>query len=203
MSASGIREPSGLTAAVSLYLALVHYPVTDKNGATIASAVTPIDVHDLARVSKTYGLKGVFVVTPLEDQRRIIKHLVAHWTEGYGAQYNPKRREALELIVLEATFEAAKARITQSEGAVPRVVTTSAKAGPETVTFSDLKQGLAGGRPHLLVLGTAWGLASQFMDGADARLEPLAGPARYNHLSVRAAAAIIVDRLMAGSNKMG
>mgnify|MGYP001815029340 CR=1 FL=1 len=203
MSVIGTREQSGFVAAGSLYLALVHYPVTDKNGATIASAVTPINVHDLARVAKTYGLKGVFVVTPLEDQRRIIEHLVAHWTEGYGAQYNPRRGEALELIVLEATFEAAKARITQREGAAPRVVTTSAKAGPATVTFRDLKLGLTSGRPHLLVLGTAWGLAPQFMDGADARLEPLAGPGRYNHLSVRAAAAIIVDRLMAGSNKMG
>jgi hypothetical protein len=183
---------------ISLYLALVHYPVIDKNGTTITSAVTPIDVHDMARLARTYGLKGVFVVTPLEDQRRIIERLVTHWINGYGAQYNPRRREALELVALEGTFEAAKACIAKKEGTPARVVITSAQAGPKTITFGALKRVLAGGMPHLLVLGTAWGLAPELMDAADFQLEPVTGPTAYNHLSVRTAASIIIDRLLAG-----
>ena len=199
MSEAASLDPNGChVPEISLYLALVHYPVIDKNGTTITSAVTPIDVHDLARLARTYGLKGVFVVTPLEDQRRIIERLVTHWTNGYGAQYNPRRREALELVALEGTFVAAKARIAKKEGTPARVVTTSAQAGPKTITFGALKRALTGGKPHLLVLGTAWGLAPELMDAADLRLEPVTGPTAYNHLSVRAAAAIIIDRLLAG-----
>ncbi|SVE60327.1 uncharacterized protein METZ01_LOCUS513181, partial [marine metagenome] len=33
-----------------VHLALVHYPVYNKNGETITSSVTTLDVHDILRV---------------------------------------------------------------------------------------------------------------------------------------------------------
>ena len=81
-----------------LYLALVHYPVKNRNGDIIAAAVTNLDLHDIARAAKTYGAAGFYVVTPLEDQRALVEELVSHWTTGRGGAYNPMRREALELI---------------------------------------------------------------------------------------------------------
>jgi hypothetical protein len=50
--------------------------------------------------------------------------------------------------------------------------------------------------PIVLAFGTAWGLSPAFMAEADFVLEPLAGSGDYNHLSVRSAAAIILDRLL-------
>ncbi len=78
-----------------IYLALVHYPVKNKNGQTITSAVTNLDLHDIARAAKTYGVGAFYVVTPLEDQKELVEKIVSHWTEGFGRIYNPKRFEAV------------------------------------------------------------------------------------------------------------
>ena len=51
-------------------------------------------------------------------------------------------------------------------------------------------------RTVLLVFGTSWGLAPSVVDEADALLAPLPGRGDFNHLSVRAAAAILCDRLL-------
>jgi hypothetical protein len=47
----------------------------------------------------------------------------------------------------------------------------------------------------LLVLGTGWGLTPEILSRGDVYLEPISGVESYNHLSVRAAAAIMLDRL--------
>jgi hypothetical protein len=53
------------------------------------------------------------------------------------------------------------------------------------------------GKPVLVVFGTGWGLAPTVVESADALLEPVRGVREeYNHLSVRAACAIILDRLL-------
>jgi hypothetical protein len=51
--------------------------------------------------------------------------------------------------------------------------------------------------PYLLLLGTGWGLSDDCFEAADFILEPIAGAGTYNHLSVRSAAAILLDRLTA------
>jgi hypothetical protein len=53
-----------------------------------------------------------------------------------------------------------------------------------------------GGEPCLLIFGTAWGLSPALLETADFVLAPIEGPTDYNHLSVRSAAAIILDRLL-------
>ena len=72
----------------------------------------------------------------------------------------------------------------------------TARRGAGDMTCGRLKGMIENGTPVLLVFGTAWGLTDDFMDRADHILEPLGGPETYNHLSVRSAAAIIVDRLL-------
>ena len=61
--------------------------------------------------------------------------------------------------------------------------------------FDQLRESLAAGTPHLIVFGTAWGLAPEIFDGVDATLEPITGNTGYNHLSVRSAVAVILDRM--------
>jgi hypothetical protein len=78
------------------------------------------------------------------------------------------------------------------------LVATSAKSGEGRVSFAELRRQLrADPAPHLLILGTGWGLTREVMDRADLVLEPIVGVGSYNHLPVRAAAAIMLDRLMA------
>ena len=50
-------------------------------------------------------------------------------------------------------------------------------------------------RPALMVLGTGWGLTEEVLAGCDARLPPVRGVGDYNHLSVRSACAILLDRV--------
>ena len=88
-----------------LYLALVHHPVVNKKGSIIASALTTIDMHDIARAALTFGAKGFFVVTPLEDQKILAEEVMAHWIKGVGGELNPHRKQALELIRIEDSFE--------------------------------------------------------------------------------------------------
>ncbi|UCF95676.1 MAG: RNA methyltransferase [Desulfobacterales bacterium] len=179
-----------------LYVALTHYPVVNKSGAVIASAVTNLDLHDIARVAKTYGVPTFYVVTPLADQQELARKIICHWTSGVGARYNPARRRALELVRIEASIKAVVADIADREKGSPHIVVTCAKRIKGSIGYATLRAMLRNGRPHLLVFGTAWGLASDFIAEADCVLEPVAGNSDYNHLSVRSAAAIILDRLL-------
>jgi hypothetical protein len=182
---------------VNLYVALIHHPVVNKRGETIASAVTNLDLHDIARTARTYGVKAFFVVTPLTDQVRLVETIVAHWTQGGGGRYNPKRREALALIRVEPSLSLVLDRIGEGEGERPAVIVTSARSRAHSIGFDALREMIHGGRrPCLLVFGTAWGLSEALMETADYALVPISGPETYNHLSVRSAAAIVLDRLM-------
>jgi hypothetical protein len=180
----------------NLYVALIHYPVVNKNGETIASALTNLDLHDISRATRTYGLKAFFVVTPLVDQKRLIKKIISHWTEGIGAQYNPQRRSALEMIRVNDTYADVIDQIAVWEGVDPITVATCARTYPASIRFQKCRAMLKNGKPYVLVLGTAWGLSEDFILAADYVLEPIVGTSDYNHLSVRSAAAIIFDRLL-------
>jgi len=186
-------------AGPSVYLALIHHPVIGKGGEVITSAVTNLDLHDIARAGHTFGVRAFYVVTPLEDQKALAGRILKHWTEGYGGQYNPKRREALALIRIRDDLDAVTADIRRREGRVPQVVATGARERNGCVGCAVVRERIAAGVPHLLVLGTAWGLAESVFQKADAVLEPIRGCGDYNHLSVRSAASILLDRLL-GSN---
>jgi len=174
----------------------MHYPVVNKAGDTIASAVTNLDLHDISRAAKTYGVKRFFVVTPLVDQQTLVKRIVSHWMDGAGSRYNPIRREAMTLIRIAGAFEEVLAHVRSEGGDEPKTVVTSAKKGKQAIRFVKMRSMLHQGTPFVLVLGTAWGLAESFVAEADYILEPVTGASEYNHLSVRSAAAIILDRLL-------
>ncbi|CAN2045197.1 tRNA (Guanine37-N1) -methyltransferase (EC) [Candidatus Magnetomoraceae bacterium gMMP-13] len=180
----------------NLHLALTHYPVINKQGKIIASAVTNLDLHDIARAAKTYGVKDFYVITPLEDQKGIIEKIVSHWTEGGGAEFNPIRREALELIEIKDSFDQVIQHINKLEGSFPKTVVTHAKPHPKNIGYKEFRKIIQRDEQFLLIFGTAWGLAPDFINKADYVLDPIFGSAEYNHLSVRSAASIILDRLV-------
>jgi hypothetical protein len=178
-----------------MYVALVHYPVVNKNGDVIASAVTNLDLHDIARATKTYGVTSFYVVTPLEDQQKLVKELLSHWTTDAGENCNKIRGEALELVKIAENLEKVKAEIKQKTGSKPVTVATSASINERSISFDALRQNLKKGNPYLLLFGTAWGFTEQFISEADHVLHPIMATSNYNHLSVRSAVSIVLDRL--------
>jgi hypothetical protein len=90
--------------------------------------------------------------------------------------------------------------ITHREGKRPDVVVTGARLAGAVTSYQTLRARMtapdASQAPVLIVLGTGWGLTSEVVDAADIRLAPIDGVDGYNHLSVRSAAAIILDRLL-------
>ena len=179
-----------------LFLALLHYPVLDKNGQIVTTAVTNMDIHDIARSAATYGVRRFFVVTPVRALRALSEKIIEHWETGFGSTYNATRKEALALAAIEPDLDGVLVAIERECGQRPTLVATSARPSAHTVRFADLQQRL--GRdpgPFLLLFGTGWGLAPDVLARADLRLEPVLGPTPYNHLSVRSAVAIILDRL--------
>lgn len=178
-----------------LYVALMHYPVVNKNGGIIASAVTNLDLHDIARAAKTYGVKSFFVVTPLKDQQDLVSRLLSHWLTGIGAARNEIRGEALEIVRVSGDLDEVKTEIHQRTGRMPETVVTSAKTYGQSIGFDSLRQKLKQGNPYLLLFGTAWGFSEQFISGADHVLSPIMADSDYNHLSVRSAVSVVLDRL--------
>lgn len=182
-----------------LYVGLVHYPVYNKNHERIAAALTTFDLHDLSRLCKTYGVRRFYVITPLEDQRELAHRVIRHWTEGYGAAYNPNRREALELVRVRSSIEDCELEIAEQEGERPVLFTTDASTKKTTVlSYEEATQMVRADKAVLLLFGTAWGLGQEIFDRADYFLDPVRTDREYNHLSVRSAAAIILDRLAGG-----
>ena len=179
-----------------LYVALIHHPVYDRNRAVVTTALTNIDVHDIARSCCTFGARAFYVITPVDAHRALARRVVRHWQQGHGAEYNPTRREALAVVRLERSLEGAEIDIERETGALPRLVATSARELPGAVQAPRLRAELESTEaPYLILLGTGWGMTEAVIERAHRSLAPIHGPGDYNHLSVRAAAAVILDRL--------
>ncbi|MDR1070441.1 MAG: RNA methyltransferase [Gracilibacteraceae bacterium] len=180
-------------------MALIHAPVYNKNRELVATSVTNLDIHDIARASATYGVERYFIIHPAPAQQDIVRRVMSFWLEGAGAEYNPHRFEALARVRLADTVEQALSDIHILEkGRRVYTVATAARAeGNAALTsYADLRSRLNSETgAYLLLFGTGWGLPRQTAEEADFILPPLLGPGPYNHLSVRSAASVILDRL--------
>ena len=180
----------------NVFLGLLHYPVYNKKMDVISTSVTNLDIHDIARTTCTYDVKRYFVIHPLDTQRRLIQDVLDYWQKGYGAAYNIDRKAAFDRVALLPGLKQAKEEIRSLTGSTPKVVTTDARVYPNTVRYKDLRGNLQDGSPYLILFGTGWGIERQTMLDCDYILEPVYGAGDYNHLSVRSAVAIILDRLL-------
>jgi hypothetical protein len=180
----------------ALYVALLHHPVYDKNGAVVTTAVTNMDVHDIGRLARTFGVRAFYVATPVPTLRRLVQRIMDHWETGPGSTYNETRKDALALVRLAHDLDTVVADVERETGRLPRLVGTSARDAAGRLGFAALRTAVRDDdRPTLLVFGTGWGLTREVLARMDDVLEPVRGAGDYNHLSVRSAAAIILDRL--------
>jgi len=181
---------------IRLDVALIHYPVVNRKNEVIGSAVTNLDLHDIARAGRTFGISTYWVVTPDARQQELAGQIIGHWTEGYGGSVNPDRADALSVARICTDLDEVIGGMSRRDGRQPMVVATSADSRENSISYGGLQRELMQGTPVLLLFGTAWGLAPELMQRVDATLPPINGPGEFNHLSVRSAASIILDRLL-------
>ncbi len=182
-----------------LYVALIHYPVYTKFGDIKTTAITNLDVHDIGRSCRTYNIKRYYVVNNLLSQRSIVSTILNYWSKGKGGNMNPSRKEALKYVELKSYFEDVLEDIKSIEGEYPVVATTSAKRWTmkKNFTYEEMSRYvLEETKPILILFGTGYGLAEEVIECSDILIEPIRKFGDYNHLSVRAAAAISLDRII-------
>ncbi len=180
----------------NLFIGLVHYPVLNKKQETIITSITPFDVHDIARSAYSFGVKAYYVINPSLAQKKVVDRLQQFWNDGFGKTYNPNRTEALTIVSFVQSLEEAVSKISNQTGKKPLLVCTSAKQNQlnQSISFHELSL-LLSKESVFLLFGTGWGLSPDVYKQAEYTLEPISGVDTYNHLSVRAAAAIILYQI--------
>ncbi len=177
---------------------LVHSPVLDKRGDRVVSAVTNVDIHDIARAARTYGVQRYYVITPAAEQQRLVGSILEHWCQGHGSRYNPARKEALSLVKVVATVQEALEDWNLFCDAESDCLLTSARA-ENSIGIEEARERLLE-KPALILFGTGHGMAPELFERGWPVLSAIIGRGDYNHLSVRSAAAIILDRLLGRTN---
>lgn len=178
-----------------VFVALVHHPVYDRTGRIVTSAVSNLDIHDIARTARTYGLGGYYLCTPVQAQRDHVQNVIAHW-ERADEMAKSRRIEALALIRTVGMLEDAVEDLRRACDGRPFVVATGAARRPGCLAAVEVRRRAADATALLVCFGTGWGLAEGVFDTADAVLDPIDAGSGYNHLSVRAAVAIVLERLL-------
>lgn len=182
---------------IRIYIALIHYPVYDKNSRIITSSIVPYDIVDISRASKTFGVKSFYVIHPFKNQRNTIKRIINFWTKEEGSFYNLDRKEALSLVKVKRNLNEALLDIEKIEKRKPKIILTSAKKYEKSIDYQVLKK-LIINDPILIIFGTGWGIVINKIK-YDFILEPIIGFPKennYNHLTVRSACSIILDRII-------
>lgn len=182
-----------------VFVGLVHYPITNKNKEIITTSITNLDIHDIARCAATYNLERYYLIHPLPSQHKLINELLDYWQKGYGARYNPDRKEALDIVALRENIAQVADEIRNNYPGQIYTVVTDARKYDNTVSYNELRAEIEEREQanYLLLFGTGWGLSQEVLDSCDYILEPIYGAGgTYNHLSVRSAVSIILDRLL-------
>lgn len=181
-----------------IYLALVHHPIRNKRDELVTTSVTNLDIHDISRSCRTFGIQKYYIVTPLEAQHKLVNRILGHWEGDVASAYNPDRQDALGIAQLVNSIDDAVTEIEKSEGEKPLIVATGANFkesdGDSEHLLAHIKKQ---NKPCLVLFGTGWGLHQTVLDRTDYFLGPIFGyaPDGYNHLSVRSAVAIYLSQL--------
>ena len=180
------------------HLALVHHPVVDRTGAVVTTALTNFDIHDLARSAMTYGLAGYHIVTPIDvaarqgrAHRGAVDRRTSRASIARSALALVRTAASIDDVIAELTASTARARGGRDLGPSrrrfrrPRAARrTSCSPRPRSTP-----------RRSLILLGTGWGLADALIPSVSRVLAPIEGASDWNHLSVRSAGAVMLDRL--------
>ena len=186
---------TGKSNAKNLYIALVHYPVYDKERNIIATSITNYDLHDISRLARTFNLGAFYLVTPVQKQIDLMQKIAKHWIEGKGRKLHANRGDALSLAKFVYSIDDMIESIKEEKGTAPYTVGTTARKGYKTVSHEFIRSMLIEQKNVVIIFGTGYGLTDDDLGRFDYVLKPIEGSGEYNHLSVRSAASIIIDRI--------
>lgn len=180
----------------NIYVAIIHYPVYDINKKIIVSSIVPYDIVDMSRACRTFGVKKFFIVHPFKAQRDTVKRIINFWTKEKGSFYNEDRKEALKLVKIKRNLNDVLKEIEKIENKKPKIILTSARKYEENINYEFLKS-LILTDPIIILFGTGWGIVKEKIR-YNYILEPISGfpeDNEYNHLTVRSACSIMLDRI--------
>ncbi|MFW6380942.1 MAG: RNA methyltransferase [Bacillota bacterium] len=182
-----------------VYIALIHHPIYNKKGEKITTTVTNLDLHDIARAGRTYSIEKYYVVNHLKSQQQLVARMRDYWTSGYGASYNENRHQAFSVLEIADSLDQVISLVSANNDREPELIATDARPYPGSISYREMRNRIYwADRPYILVFGTGWGLTETTLNRCQHMLEPVYGRGEFNHLSVRSAASIIMDRLLAG-----
>jgi hypothetical protein len=180
-----------------VYLGLIHHPIYNKNHEKITTTITNLDLHDISRAGKTYDVEKYFVINHLESQQELVKRMQRYWMSEFGSDYNTSRHEAFSVLEIVDTLDQTIAQIEDETGKTPILIATDAKEFANSKSYIEMRDYIFNSdKPFLVIYGTGWGLTEETLDRCDYILDPIYGRGDFNHLSVRSAASIIMDRLL-------
>ncbi len=180
-----------------VFIGLIHSPIYNKNNEEITTTVTNYDLHDISRAGKTYDIEKYFVINHLKSQQSLVKRMKDYWVNGDGAEYNENRKQAFEILEIADTLPQVVKNIEEKTGKKPVLIATDAREFPSTISYKKMRHHIKKAKyPFLILFGTGWGLTEKTMDKCDYILKPIWGRGDFNHLSVRSAVSIILDRLL-------
>lgn len=183
---------------MKLYLGLVHHPIKNKLGELVTTSVTNLDIHDISRSCRTFGVKKYFIITPFMAQTELVQEILGHWEQDHANAFNPDRQDALAIARVVDSIDTAIAQITEVEGKRPLIAVTGANFETFDGDVKELTKKMEVlNMPCFLLFGTGWGLHQLALNKAEFKLSPIISKNSdgYNHLSVRSAVAIYLDRL--------
>ena len=180
----------------NIYLGLVHYPIENRHGDIIKTSLTNLDIQDIARSCKTYGIKKYFITHPVKEQRELAESVINYWENSKDNRTESTKHDAIKLIEVKKSISDTIKAIKLKHKKKPKIVATDARIMHNMVNYPQLKEIIElDDSPFLLLFGTGWGLTKDVLESADYILKPVGSYHNYNHLSVRSAVAIILDRL--------
>lgn len=183
----------------NLSFCLCHYPVRLEQGRTGSSSLTNLDIHDISRISRSYGMGPFYVLLELREQRDILDNILAHWRRAANPEVHADRKRALDQVCAVRNFTELEEKARAYYGIKPTFILSSAnwlesKESGHMLGPEDVRE-ICKNYPVIILLGTARGLSLKSLTINYKLLRPL----RFldeNHLSVRAAAAIMADRIL-------
>ncbi len=192
-----------IISAPRIAVGLVHHPILDSARNVVATNITNLDVHDIARVCKVYGVERYYLIHPMKEQQMFVWRMLDHWRTGEGSKFNSMRKTALTMVYTADSVQAAvkdwaKEDLSQAPQKIWVIGTSARKLEVPRKSFADLRSQMKAGDQVLLLFGTGFGMTEDLLKTCDFLLEPLTGapPLDYRHLSVRSAVSICLDRLL-------
>ena len=172
----------------------------DREGNLIITSFTTMDLQVIVRPCRAYEVRAFYIVQPVDGQREVIQRQISYWLSEEGKKANPTRYETVKLAKLFYTLDEVIEDVERERGKRPKLVGTDARKYPNTISYNDLREEIFKREEEfLLVFGTAYGIPPDLMRTFDYILEPIMGAGNWNHLSVRNAVAIILDRLFSSN----